>query len=351
MFQGRKKSLGLLILLTFVSLTACSNSGKMRENLKEESLTKECSYEHVTFCVGDNWSKIDNIKGAFAYPDNKSAYMLQGVSPLGAGADADTFYKSLVDYYSHQNDQIDEKACEAMKPYTTANGIDGYIGRITLTEPGSNGQSDIHHEIDVLVLPQKNYVVTFDAQCVSSNSLPVDIREITNTARIDIATEDVTKGGMFVDQNKNSLLDLSSEGQFITYFDKNDKEGEYVQGTCEIYRGKEAVEKVAAMTEYGITREELNDQIDDALNGYSLNGTFPDSSSDTYHVCEDSFYAMLFDVSSHHGEDGTIEQIENNPVLLYRWHPFCLGLNSFIAIVIDIRFNSFCEFFKRRKFI
>ena len=202
-----------------------------------------------------------------------------------------------------------------MKPYTTANGIEGYIGRITLTEPGSNGQSDIHHEIDVLVLPQKNYVVTFDAQYVSPNSLPVDIREITNTARIDIATEDVTKGGMFVDQNTDSLLDLSTEGQFITYFDKNDKEGEYVQGTCEIYRGKEAVEKAAALTEYGLTKEELNDRIDRALSGYSLNGTMPGSTSDTYHVCEDDFYAMVFDVSSHHGEDGSAEQIENNNVL------------------------------------
>ena len=320
MFQGRKKRLGFIILLTFVSITACSNPEKMKENHKEESLkevslTKECEYEHVTFCVGDNWSKIDDIEGAFVYPDNKSIYMLQGVSPLGTGVDADTFYKSLVDYYSQQNNQIDEKACESMKPYTTANGIEGYIGRITLTEPGSNGQSDIHHEIDVLVLPQKNYVVTFDAQYVSPNSLPVDIREITNTARIDIATEDVTKGGVFVDQNTDSLLDLSTEGQFITYFDKNDKEGEYVQGICEIYRGKEAVEKAAALTEYGLTKEELNDQIDRALNGYSLNSTMPGRSSDTYHVCEDDFYTMVFDVSSYHMEDGSVEQIENNNVL------------------------------------
>ena len=320
MFQGRKKSLGLFLLLTFVMVTACSIPQKMQDNFEEEnfqggSLTKECVYEYVTFCVGDNWKKIDDIDGAFVYPDNKSIYMLQGVSPLGARVDADTVYKSLIDHYSQQNNQIDENACEDMKPYTTANGIDGYIGRITLTELGSNGQSDIHHEIDVLVLPQKNYVVTFDAQCVSSNSLPIDIREITNTARIEIATEDVTKDGVFVEQNTDSLLDLSTEGHFITYFDKNNKEGEYVQGTCEIYRGKEAIEKVAALTEYGITKDELNDQINSALNGYSLNETMTGSTSDSYHVCEDDFYAMVFDVSSHHGEDGSVEQIENNNVL------------------------------------
>ena len=81
MFQGRKKRLGFIILLTFVSITACSNPEKKQENHKEESLKevslkKECTYEHVTFYVGDNWSKIDDIEGAFVYPDNKSVYML-----------------------------------------------------------------------------------------------------------------------------------------------------------------------------------------------------------------------------------------------------------------------------------
>ena len=327
MFHCRKTSLWLFVLLAFVSVTACSDPEEIQKSHTEEShteeshteegLTRECICEHVTFCVGDSWTKIDDVEGAFLYPGNKAIYMLQGATPLGAGMDADIFYKSLVDFYSsQQNNRIDEKACEAMKPYTTSDGMDGYIGRITLTAPGDNGQSDIHHEIDVLVLPQKNYVVTFDAQCKVSDSLPVDIREITDTARIDIAKDDVTEGGVFVEQSTNTLLDLSTEGHFIMYFDKDDKKGEYVQGTCEIYRGQEAVEKVAAMTEYGITREELDDRIGQSMNGYSLNGTMPGNSADTYHVCEDSFYAMVFRVSAHHEKDGNVEQIENDTLYI-----------------------------------
>ncbi len=293
-----------------------SNDPQEISTLSDEELTREYTYDYVTFKVGSDWEEKDEREGMFVLPGGGFVYSILGTSELGAGYDADGFYKELVDLYMKEGNVIDSADGESMKPYVTANGIDGYVGRISMNQ-NIEGKYDLHTDVDVLVLPTKNYVVTFTAQCNKENALPVDIRKITDTAKIDIAMEDVTEGSSFFDENTNSLLDLTDSEHFVNYLDADNKDGMYAEGTYEVYRGEEAVEKAASMTEYGLTREELETTINDAYNGYVLYGSTvkPSQATKTYFVCKDDFYAIVFNIEGFQDENGNKSDSNKQEVL------------------------------------
>ncbi len=56
--------------------------------------------------------------------------------------------------------------------------MESYIGRIDMKVNG------IFFSIDVLIVPQKNTVVTFAGQSPSENDLSVDVRDITKQRRL-----------------------------------------------------------------------------------------------------------------------------------------------------------------------
>lgn len=247
--------------------------------------------ENVTFSVPAylKHAPRDGREGTYMDYELQEGYQLQGVSPLGSYT-PDEFFTELTNGY-RENYAIERMDGE-MSPFTTADGLEGYVGHVDAIS------SSTFFSIDVLAVPRKNVVVTFCGQCREGQTLSLDVREITETATFSIALEDVITGNRF-SMDDNSCLELTEDGGFIWYEDADRLSDTYAAGTCEVIRGQAAVDRAAYMEEYGLTYEELNRVIQSAMNGYVPGAGNPldmfreDPQHETYHICLDSFYAVI----------------------------------------------------------
>lgn len=261
-------------------------------NTTKPILTREYAKDNVSFLVDEEWEEYSGQDGAFAAQDKKSFYCLQGVSELGSYTPQE-FYENLLSGYKNEYEIISSD--KTISDFTTADGIPSQIGRIEMSRDG------IIYTIDVLIVPQKNTVVTFASQVLDKNDLLIDIREITNTANINIANEDYISGKTFI-ANDNSELCLKENGEFIYYKSKDDHEEAFCTGKYEVYCGQEAIDKADSMKDYGLTKEEQEQALTANMNGYKLGGPssadilYPDKyydSGDIYQICKDSYYTVI----------------------------------------------------------
>ena len=174
---------------------------------EKSASTHEYTIDNISFSVNEDWEEYSGQEGTFIPPDKKSAYSLQGVSNLGSYT-PETFYQSLILGYKTEHEIISSD--EALSDFTTADGIQSKIGRIEMSK------DNVFFSIDVLIVPQKNTVVTFASQTPDKSTLPIDIREITNTAKINIAQEDYIYGNTFIASDDSELC-LNDNGEFIYY--------------------------------------------------------------------------------------------------------------------------------------
>lgn len=272
-----------------ITHTVTENGTKQETELGD--FNQECTIDNVTFYVDENWLPMPGQDGAFTTADNKAAYLLLGISPLGSFS-PEEFFKNLVKEYESMYEVI--KKDYDLSSFVTADGIDSVVGNVEMTIGNSFAS------VDILIVPQKNIVVTFTAQCANGNELPVDIRRVTETAIFDIGTKDYVSGNQFLASDGSELW-LQDDGTFMYYLYADDHDFGYVTGTYTIYYGQEAIDAIAGMTEYGMTEEELESVLANDMNGYTPGGTsifqyFSDDEGDTgaegYHVCKDTFYAM-----------------------------------------------------------
>lgn len=253
---------------------------------------QSCTVEDITFWVDSTWEHMprEGYEGTYVTPDQRVAYQLQGISVLGSYT-PEEFYKNLMSYYQESYTVL--KADDTVEPFVTADGLDAYVGQIQMTA------RDVMFSIDVLIVPQKNTVVTFAAQCAEGTTFPVDVREVTSTAVFDIGTEDTVSGNTFL-VDDGSRMELGQDDSFIWYQAAEDPDSAYCTGTYEVYYGQAALDKVSSMTEYGLTAEELKQTIASAQNGYTPSGSSPtdffgedNETNEGYHVCVDTFYAII----------------------------------------------------------
>jgi lipoprotein len=319
----KKFYLPILALALSVALTACGNVKKEStiensdESSAETSVTSElseetteinteafaeqatevlsyqtCTVDNVSFMVDSSWKPLNGHEGTFATPDEKNVYQLQGVSSLGSYT-PEEFFQHLKDIYSESNEIV--RSDDTLTSFVTSDNLESYIGRIDMKVNG------IFFSIDVLIVPQKNKVVTFAGQSPSENDLSVDVRDITKTASFNIAAGDYISGNTFIAKDGSELC-LGSDGEFIYYQSEEDHNKPYCTGTYEVYYGQEAFDKLSTMEEYGLTKEELEETLSANMNGYKLGGfnisDFINSddyyeSDDIYQICKDSFYAVI----------------------------------------------------------
>lgn len=262
-----------------------------KQEIESGDFSQECTIDNVTFYVDENWLPMSGQDGAFVTPDNKVAYMVLGVTPLYSFT-PEEFYENLIKEYESKYEVT--KKDDALSAFVTADSIDAMIGNVEMTVNNSSAF------VDILIVPQKNIVVTFSAQCAIGNELPVDIRRVTETATFDIGTKDYVSGNQFRASDGSELC-LLDDGTFMYYMDTDDHDLGYVTGTYKIYYGQEAIDAIAGMSEYGLSEEELESVIANDMNGYIPGGKsifqyFSDDEGDTseegYHVCKDTFYAM-----------------------------------------------------------
>lgn len=286
---------------------------------KSASELQSFTVDNVTFSVDGTWEHMpqDGYEGTYITPDQRAAYQLQGVSALGSYTPED-FFEKLILYYTKDHEVIE--ADDTVEPFVTADHLDAYVGRIQMTA------RNVLFSVDVLIVPQKNTVVTFAAQCAESSTLPVDIREVTSTAVFDIGTEDSVSGNTFL-VDDSSQIELGQDSSFIWYQTADDSNSAYCSGTYEVYYGQAAFDKIVSMTEYGLTEEELEQTLSSNMNGYTPGGSSPmdfiledTNSSEGYHVCRDTFYAIIL-----HNEqlvDGTqTEELDNSTLYIGYYLP------------------------------
>ncbi len=287
----KKFRMTMLFAVAIMQLTACNinvNDFINKQNDTEQVVESVvCTVDTVSFSVPGDWTPLEK-ESSYASADRKAAYQLQGISMLGNYSPQE-FYVELVDYYGSSNEVIYNDA----KPEQIIldDGADALVGRIELKD------ESVCFSIDVLIVPQKNTVVTYAVQYVEGNTPSVDIREITKTTEVLIGKDDMITGKTFVNEAE-SMICLNEDGNFIYYQHKDNLEDSYVSGPYEVYRGQEAVDKVATMTEYGLTKEELTEILSNDMNGYTPGGSNPmdllgGTDKEVYHVCPDTFYALI----------------------------------------------------------
>lgn len=312
------------------------------EHQSEQSVNlsdlQSCTVDHISFSVDKNWKPIEGHKGSFVTSDKTSVYQLQGISPLG-NTTPDEFYKGLKKSYTNSYKILHSD--DTLHSFITADDLDAMIGNIEMTA------DHVLYSIDVLIVPQKNIVVTFAAQCPETENLPLDIRTISETATFHIATKDSISGNTFIAEDDSEIC-FKADKSFIYYQSADDHNGAYYDGTYEVYYGQSAIDKVCSMTEYGITEDELEQTIAANMNGYTLKGDlsyldnldddFDDNSNDDfgdnldedtekekkdtgYHVCKDTFYAVILHNEKLVDADGQITKMGHDTLYIGHYVP------------------------------
>ncbi len=297
-------------------------SDQNSENETGNSGSTLCTVGNISFEVKSDWEPIDidGFEGSFAEDGGKAVYQLQGSSALGS-YEPQGFFDYLVDYYgeSHEVTYSDD----TLSNHTAPDGTECLVGRIELLK------DKVIFCIDVLIAEDKNTVLTFAAQCAETSEPATDIREVTETACFNIGTDDMLSGRRFTTSNDTAMY-LEEDGTFRYCESASDPDNAYFAGTYEVFRGQEAIDKLASMTDYGLTEEELESTLAANMNGYSVGGSMPydyfdDSSSEEgYHICKDTFYALVMDTETLY-EDGTEAPAEAT-VLYFGYYVEELGI-------------------------
>lgn len=263
------------------------------DNSENISLTQEHTIDNISFSVDPNWTRYsEEQEGTFITKDKKSAYCLQGVSQIGSYT-PDEFYKSILNGYQQEYEIISSD--KEMSDFTTSDGIESKIARIEMKK------DNVFFFIDLLIVPQKNAAITFAVQAADKDSIPIDIREITNTAKVNIANEDYISGNTFTCSDGSELC-LEDNNEFIYYQSEDDHSKPYCTGKYEVFRGQEAIDKVDSLKDYGLTKDEQEQTLKANMNGYKLGGPSPIDyiepenyydSDNIYQICKDSYYAVI----------------------------------------------------------
>ena len=332
-----KKSCLLMLLLSMLTLSGCSvlqsssfesrnsrdnNKASVSEQKEEKEELQSCTVSQVTFSVSKELEPMEGQEGAFTTKDQKVVYHLQGASPLGSQTPAEV-YEGFKEFYgaSYEIVTSDDK----LSSFQTADKVDVKIGRIEMTSGG------VWFIIDVLIVPQKNYVVTFAAQCRDKDDLTMDIREVTSTATIDIGTKDYITGNTFIGADDSELC-LKKDGSFAYYQTVDEHDGARYVGTYDVYYGQKAVDKVVSMSEYGVTEEELEQTLSANMNGYKVGGSDTlsyfleedeeeDEDEDLQHVCKDTFYAVILHNDKIVDETGEEQEIGSDTLYMGYYLP------------------------------
>ena len=288
------------------------------EEITEDVKLQTCTVDNITFSVNAAWKAPSGYEGTFFTPDDKYVYQLQGISPLGSYTPQE-FYDDLISYYEENFEIISRD--KTLMEYTSTDDVDCYLGNVKML------MDDAFYDIDVLIAPQKNTVVTFAASCMKDNQDGTDIRSVTDTATFQIGEMDYVTGNTFL-AGDGSELCLSWDGSFAYYRYADEHENEYITGTYEVYYGQPAMEQVASMEEYGLTAEELERVLLAAQDGYTLNGNrltsmlLEDASAaDYYHVCLDTFYAIILHNEQYIASPGETSEVGTNTLYIGYYLP------------------------------
>lgn len=256
------------------------------------------SMDGVTFPIEPDWAAVDGTEGAFRNKDGTEVFSLNGISPLGSYTPKE-IYQGLYDRYSKTYKVTNNPV---LAGYTTGDGVSCQAGDIEMIM-----DQDTYAFVTVIIAPQKNMVISFMGQRRigdTKTQVPSVVKKMMFGLTFQVADHDVVSGSTFVAQGDGSELCLKENGSFYYYAAAGDHSQKYYTGTYECFRGQEAFDKIASMTQYGLTAKELEQTNAANMDGYIPGGSSPGdflhalepSGKDNrprYQVCTDSFYALI----------------------------------------------------------
>jgi len=298
-------ALGLSLLM---SLTACSNQASPPDDPtppvtsvgpgSEQDTTGSTiihSTQGVAFEVSADWTQANGTD--MFYTDKNEVYGLNGVSPLGS-YEPQTLFEELVAYYEGQFDTL--SAPENLTAWQSGDGVECLAADLT------GVYESVLYCTKIVIAPQKNLVLTFDAQAYKDQQEPTVVWMVLNqlceSLTFEVGSQDYISGNTFL-CGDGSQLCLQDGEDFRWYQSVEDHESPYYEGVYEVYYGQAAMDKVASMTEYGLTMEELEQVLAANMNGYIPGGSSPldylyamgelEDNRERYQVCLDTFYAVI----------------------------------------------------------
>ncbi len=254
---------------------------------REKTDAEICTVDEVSFAVPAGWTPLSSYEGAYLSPDGGAAFHLQGVSHLGNNT-PEAFYDVLLEHYRTSYEVLSSDA--SMTSLQLEDGSAGFVSNMVTYD------GNVYYNIDLLIVPQKNKVLTLTAQ-YKEKETAVNVRQFTESVRIDIGCCDMISGNVFHCED-GSQLQFASDGSYIYYQTAEDPTSPYISGEYEVFYGQAAIDQVSRMTEYGLTADELETTLSANMNGYRPGGSSPmdffsESTDEGYHVCLDTFYAVI----------------------------------------------------------
>ena len=263
------------------------------------SSTVTHSTQGVAFEVSADWTQADGTD-LFYIASGKQVYGLNGVSALGSYTPQEV-YEELVNYYRTTDQFTDLDAPEELTPWQSSDGVACQIANLT-------GYKDtLIYCTKVVIVPQKNLVLTFCGQAYKDQVgdpglVWYGVNTLCDSLTFEVGSQDYISGNTFL-CGDGSQLCLQDSGDFRWYSSAEDHEKPYYEGIYEVYYGQAAMDKVASMTEYGLTMEELERVLTANMNGYIPGGSRPsdyfyatgelEDNRERYQVCLDTFYAVI----------------------------------------------------------
>ena len=257
------------------------------------------STQGVAFEVSEEWTQADGTD-LFYIASGKQVYGLNGVSALGSYAPQEV-YEELVNYYRTTNQFTSLDAPEELTPWQSSDGVACQIANLT-------GYKDtLIYCTKLVIAPQKNLVLTFCGQAYKDQVgdpglVWYGVNALCESLTFEVGSQDYISGNTFL-CGDGSQLCLQDGGDFRWYSSAEDHEKPYYEGVYEVYYGQAAMDKVASMTEYGLTMEELERVLAANMNGYIPGGSKPsdylyatgelEDNRERYQVCLDTFYAVI----------------------------------------------------------
>ena len=300
-----------LVLLLLTALPGCGapegpaedapSGGPVSSGRPEESALSKTAYstQGISFELPADWTQAEGTDLFYATA-RREVYGLNGASPLGSYTPQE-FFQALVEHYQAGGQFTGLEVTETLDTWKSSDGVECYAADLT------GYQDSILYCIKLIIAPQKNLTLTF---CGQANADTLDdpaivwmeLNELCDTLTFEIGTKDEITGNIFL-CGDGSQLCLQDGGSFRYYQSAEDHEHQYYEGVYEVYRGQAAMDKVASMTEYGLTMEELERVLSANMNGYIPGGSKPsdylyamgelEDSRERYQVCLDTFYAVI----------------------------------------------------------
>ena len=252
----------LMICVQLIGMTGCASQdivSGLHEPVIDNDLVSDVVYDCITFKVGESWvdlSKDDSP--VYVYPDTRVVYSLLGYSYFSDWVKNEDNYFSYVLDYLRETDGFDKvTVLKRMDPYVTADGRNAYISRLRINHEFDG--MDSYWDTDLLIIPENKFFVLFTVVYRPDETVPLDIREVVDTATFDFASTDEETsesesvnsdeasilGGLSLEEGLyNRVLEFTDSNNFVIYFNPDNRGVSYSSGTYRAYFGEEAIKKV-----------------------------------------------------------------------------------------------------------